>query len=319
MLAAPSILAAMVICAGELLVDLVTADYADTLAEASAFEAHPGGSPANLAVNLRALGAEAEVLACVGDDGFGAQLREHLRMRGLGERLLRVDPAARTTLIPVTKSRGTPDFLVYRGADERLAWSQFAAALALPGARILHTTCFALSGLPARSHLLRAAAAFAKTGATLSLDANYAPGVWPDRPRAQAVVRQWCGYGALVKVSEDDWQRLYEEPLALDTAAARGARLLDAGARAVCMTFGGEGAALLTSEGLVRLAAKPVQVVDATGAGDSFWAGFLAAYLEGATWAHCLRDGIRAAAIKLQRQGPLPEGVREGEAWGDLE
>ena len=160
-----------------------------------------------------------------------------------------------------------------------------------------------------RSHVLRAGAAFAKTGTTLSIDANYAAEVWPEREQAQRTLSQYVRHGALVKMSEVDYERLYERVLDPDDVAAAAAPLLAAGARQVCFTFGGEGAAAVTPEGVVRHAPPPLDIVDATGAGDSFWAGFLAAYLDGRDPLACLRAGAAVAAVKLQQQGPLREAV----------
>ena len=298
-----------VVCAGEALVDLVTDTYVDDLARGRAFEPHVGGSPANLASNLRSLGVEAALVAAVGTDGFGQLVVEQLAARGLSTDSVGRVGSAPTTLVLVAKSTRTPDFAVYRGADAHLSWAPFARLLAGGGVRLFHTTCFALSGLPARSHLLRAAAAFAKTGATVSLDANYAPEVWPDRARAQAVVRSYCEHGALVKMSEDDFARLYGRPLRPDDCAAEGETLLSAGARLVCFTFGAAGAVAVAPDGLVRVQAPALEIVDATGAGDAYWAGFLAAYLDGRAPRACLEAGNRVAATKLTQQGPLRGAV----------
>lgn len=297
-----------IVCAGELLVDLISTGYADSLGEVDSFQAHAGGSPANLAMNLSRLGIETGLIATTGKDSFSEFLRKHVENCGLGDELLLRSTTTPSTLITVTKTSGSPDFEVYRGADQELAWSQFEQALA-GGARMLHTTCFALSGLPARSLLIRAAEAFAKTGAALSIDANYAEKVWPDRARAQEIVKQYAGHGALVKVSEVDWERLYQEELTLENAQSRVQFLIDAGARLVCCTFGGDGACVVSATGVTRLPAKPIKVVDATGAGDSFWSGFLAAYLNDSTEEECLKAGLGVAAVKLQKQGPLTENL----------
>ena len=302
-----------VVTVGEVLVDMVSVDYVDDVAQAGAFEPHFGGSPANLANNLRHLGVRAGLVATLGDDAMGGFLRKHLETVGLPTDLVATAERTPSTLILVSKSRTDPKYEVYRGADMQLSWGQLERALAQQP-RILHTTCFGLSGLPARSHILRAGRAFAKTGGTLSIDANYAEKVWPDRQRAQKVVREWIGQGALVKVSELDWHRLFGETLMLDNCERLASRWLELGARLVCCTFGGDGAAVVSAEGTVRLTPKPVDIVDATGAGDSFWSGFLAAHLDGRDNETCLRVATEVAAVKLRQQGPL----RAPLAWRDL-
>lgn len=297
-----------VVCAGEALIDLVSAEYATDLTEVRVFEPHVGGSPANLAHNLRMLGLDVGLVCAVGADAFGRRIVSSFRESGLPVELVTEVPGHRTTLVAVTKSKGSPDFEVYRGADCEGAYAPFEVALA-SGTEIFHTTAFALSRAPMRSHLQRVGAAFAKTGATLSIDANYAEKVWPDRARAQRVILDYLRRGALVKMSEVDYERLYEKPLTMNDAQAAAEPLLAAGARLVCFTFGGEGAVAVTPEACVRHAPPPIDIVDATGAGDSFWAGFLAAYLANKVPSDCLRIGAEVAAKKLRQQGPLRERV----------
>lgn len=74
-----------------------------------------------------------------------------------------------------------------------------------------------------------------------------------------------------------------------------------AGARLAVCTFGADGAVALERGGdLVRAPAEPVaEVVDTNGAGDAFFAGFLAAHLRGAVLGECLRQGARAGAAAV--------------------
>ena len=297
-----------ILCAGELLVDLASLRPAASLAAAEAFAPHPGGSPANLAANLTRLGKHAGLVATVGRDAFGDLLLAHVSRLGLDPTLVARSDRSPSTVVLVTQTAGTPDFEVYRGADVELAWALIERGLDA-GPKVFHTTCFALSGLPARSYLLRAAETFARAGGTLSVDANYAAKVWPDRERARATVRRWAGLGALIKFSDDDWERLYGEGLTPDNCAERTRPLLAAGARAVCCTFGGDGAAVASEAGVARVTPPPVEVVDATGAGDSFWAGFLAAYIDDRDYETCARAGAAVAAVKLRQRGPLEHAL----------
>lgn len=288
-----------VVSAGEALIDLVSANYATLLSDASGFVPHVGGSPANLASNLRCLGVEVGLICAVGQDAFGQLIIDDLAGRGLPTDLIHREPGQPTSLVAVTKSKGSPDFEVYRGADAHLSWRSLELALER-GADLFHTTCFALSALPARSHLLRAAADFAKTGSSLSIDANYAQKVWPDRARAQKVVRDYMRLGAIVKMSEVDYERLYEKSLAMGNTEEAAQPMLAAGAKAVCFTFGGDGAVVVQTSQVDSYVPPPLDIVDATGAGDSFWAGFLAAHLDGRDAAACLRIGASVATVKLR-------------------
>lgn len=96
-------------------------------------------------------------------------------------------------------------------------------------------------------------------------------------------------------------ERLADPEAFLQARIAAGARL------AVC-TFGAEGAIALERGGdLVRVPAEPVaEVVDTNGAGDAFFAGFLAAHLRGESLESCLRQGARAGAAAVQSRELAP-------------
>ena len=61
------------------------------------------------------------------------------------------------------------------------------------------------------------------------------------------------------------------------------------------MKLGAGGAMTLEGDAVLHVPAFPIEVVDTTGAGDSFDAGFLHAWLRGATTRECLRWGAPAA------------------------
>ena len=83
------------------------------------------------------------------------------------------------------------------------------------------------------------------------------------------------------------------------------------GASLICLTLGAEGS-LVSYEGgtkQVRVPGQKLDVVDATGAGDAYWAGFLTAYIDGHTPQQCARSGATLARMKLTRLGSLPAKV----------
>jgi sugar/nucleoside kinase (ribokinase family) len=70
--------------------------------------------------------------------------------------------------------------------------------------------------------------------------------------------------------------------------------------------LGAAGALACSADGpLVRIPAMPVEPLDTTGAGDSFNAGFLRAWLDGADLHEGLRWGAAAGAISTQRLGGI--------------
>ncbi len=295
-----------VVVAGEILVDLLSAEPARGLGEAATFERHAGGSAANLATNLARLGVPTALVASVGDDGLGRYLRRSAEATGVQMHVRTVSDSP-TSVVTVTRTDATPDFALFRHADRRIAPGQLPDSL-LASARLFHTSGFALSREPARTTLLDAAArARGLGGATLSIDLNVAPRSRDERTDITATARAYLALGPLAKASRDDAARLFGQTLT-DNAVCD--RLMAWGASLVCLTRGAEGALVVWDGGRAEVPAEPLaSVADATGAGDAFWAGFLAAWLGGAVPEACARAGGRMAALKLARVGPLPERV----------
>ncbi|MBL7775755.1 MAG: hypothetical protein JNK89_07105, partial [Saprospiraceae bacterium] len=71
-----------IFCAGELLVDFATAEFVRTPDEATLFRRIPGGSPANLSMNMARLGNKAMLAATVGNDDMGTILKNYVARLG---------------------------------------------------------------------------------------------------------------------------------------------------------------------------------------------------------------------------------------------
>ena len=300
-----------IISAGDLLMDLLSTEYAETFASADTYQRLPGGSPANLAMNLAQLGVSVALVAAVGQDDAGTLLLEEVRRRGVDVSMV-ARVAEPTTLILVTKSKAVSDFEAYRSADVQLSTQQLDGQ-ALRACKVFHTTAFALSQEPARATILAAAAQAAAAGARLSIDVNYARKIWPDRLEALWVITSYLAAAhpdrpPLVKCSEVDFARLFDEPLEDHEEAV--AQLQDLGAGVVCLTLGEEGCYVSDGQEAFSQGVRPVQVRDTTGAGDAFWSGFLAAHVAGHDWRACAQVGRGVAERKLQTVGPLDEQLQ---------
>jgi sugar/nucleoside kinase (ribokinase family) len=90
------------------------------------------------------------------------------------------------------------------------------------------------------------------------------------------------------------------------TLARTGAKGRTDGGPILAVKLGAAGALACRADGpLVRVAAMPVEPLDTTGAGDSFNAGFLRAWLDGADLLECLRWGAVSGAISTRRLGGI--------------
>ena len=79
----------------------------------------------------------------------------------------------------------------------------------------------------------------------------------------------------------------------------------------VCLTLGSKGVKLSQKNKRVieMPAIKIEKVMDATGAGDAFWSGFLFAYIRKKPIEDCVEVALKLAALKLQNVGRLPDNI----------
>ncbi|MEA5460694.1 sugar kinase [Arcicella sp. LKC2W] len=292
---------------GELLVDVIGTEIHHSILDTDVFERFQGGSPANMAANMARLGMNTAIVSCVGNDNLGIFLKNEVAKTGIDISHIATDEIQPTSIVIVSRTKGTPDFIAYRTADRMIQPHHIPDNL-LAESAIFHTTCFALSQDPAQSAIVDAAKRANALGCRVSLDANYAPQIWPDRKQAWETISAYCSHNALVKLSEDDAERIYghkvsEEQVIKDFHAM--------GADLVCFTKGGDGSTISYEKGTkkIHLGVKPIDVIDATGAGDAFWAGFLTAWTEGKSVEICANAGGNLAALKLVTKGPLPAVV----------
>lgn len=292
---------------GELLIDLIGTQKTDSLLQATAFQRFQGGSPANMASNMARLGGKVALVSAVGNDNLGVFLKEEIAKTGIDTTHIAITNEQPTSIVVVSKTAGTPDFIAYRTADRMLMPKHFPDSL-LSDSAIFHTTCFALSQEPAQSSIVVAAQKAAQMGCQVSIDCNYAPSIWPDRKQAWQVIGKYCSAGAFVKLSEDDAERLYSYKVENEQIIHD---FHEMGATLVCLTLGGDGAIISYENGekIHRIFGQKIEVVDATGAGDAFWSGFLTAFLDQKTIPECADAATKMAILKLGHLGPLPAKV----------
>ena len=290
--------------------DIIGIDIENSILETTHFERFQGGSPANMAANMARLGMNTAIVSCVGNDNLGIFLKNEVAKTGIDISHIATDETQPTSIVIVSRTTSTPDFIAYRTAD-RMIQSHHIPDNLLAESAIFHTTCFALSQEPAQSAIVDAARRANDLGCRVSLDANYAPQIWADRKQAWEVISAYCSHDGLVKLSEDDAERIYGKKVSESQIISD---FHDMGSDLVCLTKGGDGSVISYEKGKKQyiLGVKPLEVIDATGAGDAFWAGFLTAWTEGKTVETCANAGANLAALKLITKGPLPAKVEKG-------
>lgn len=296
-----------ILCVGEVLIDFIGHQKDVLINNTRDYHRYLGGSPTNVAMNSARLGLRSQMVATVGDDGFGEYIFERLNEVGVITKSISKIKKKPTSVIFVSRSQETPEFIPYREADYRIDESQIPTEL-LTKTNIYHTTCFALSKNPAQTTILKKAEEAFNLGCQLSIDINYADELWANKEEALRVIKAYCKFNPLIKISEDDMLRFFERTLPHNDIFKF---FHNEGVDTICLTLGSKGVKLSQkNKELIQLPAIKVEnVMDATGAGDAFWSGFLFAYIKEKPVEECLKVALQLAALKLQNVGRLPDNI----------
>jgi sugar/nucleoside kinase (ribokinase family) len=234
---------------------------------------HTGGCAINAATALARLGLPVQVIGKIGSDSFGDFVLKALTERGIETRGITRDKEVGTsaTMVMVAPD-GERRFVHYIGANARLTLGDIDLSMVEAGS-ILHVAgSLVMPGIDGQptAELLRHAR---ESGVTTFLDT-----VWDDTGRWMEILVPCLPYIDYFVPSLPEGQALtgLDEP----TEIARA--LLEHGVRTVGLKMGVDGCLVMSGDGqAIRLPAFQVDVVDATGAGDAFAAGFIAGVWQG--------------------------------------
>ena len=301
-----------VVTMGELLVDMISSDYVPTLKEAIHFHKVFGGSPGNIAVNLARMNHLTALISCVGRDDFGDFLLEFLTDYGVGQEGIQVTDKA-TSMVFVTKSLENPSFLPVRHADLELRTEECQFRL-IDQTKIFHFTAWALSHLEIRQTTMELLCHAKAQKKLITFDPNYRKVLWEKGHDGPGFILQHVlPMVDIIKPSESDAENLFGT-----TNRREFVRLLKQNSHCfVILTLGAEGLLAIDGEEVHHVPSHARRVVDTTGAGDAFWAGFMGAVLKGRSLRRALQLGSYSSAYKLGTVGAVCQLLEEEqlEAW----
>jgi sugar/nucleoside kinase (ribokinase family) len=261
-----------------------------------------GSSSAITAHNLSVLGTQVGFITRVGDDALGKVALDRLRAAAVD--LTRITQSSTsntglTVVLPHTRQRR---ILTYAGCMAEMTVADLDLAY-LASSRHFHLSSYFLhrglvQQIPELFRSLKAA------GLTISLDTNDDPaGRWEDG------VQEALRFVDILMPNEREACKLAHTDDVEDAIRGLAKRV-----PVVVVKRGARGATAVFKGKTVSVPAFPVEVVDAVGAGDSFNAGFLHKYVQGADMAACLAYGNLAAACSTTRAGGT-EAFRSPECW----
>jgi sugar/nucleoside kinase (ribokinase family) len=279
-----------VLVAGELNVDIVLQGYRsfprpgkEVLVDD--FEMVLGSASAICAMGLARLGAPVAFLGKVGDDPWGRFCVDTLKGRTIDTSRVVRDARLKTGLTVAITSPRDRALVSYLGSINALTADDIPASVFI-GFNHLHVSSFFLQDrltagcaeVFARAH---------KAGLTTSLDPGYDPSERWDGGLRAALEHLDVFFPNEVELSG----------LSRSQDVADGLRRLDNGRTLIVAKLGPGGTMALERGKPVHVPAFKVTPLDTTGAGDSFDAGFLHAWLRGTPLAECLRLGAACGAL----------------------
>jgi fructokinase len=296
----------VVICLGEMLIDLLANQLGMPLAEVTDWTAYPGGAPANVACGLVKLGTPTALISCLGVDEVGqrlAGLLTDIRVDISGLQYCQIAPTRQVYVV-----RSTDGDRSFAGFIDGLATDKFADvfldAEQLPEdlfseAKLLSIGTISLADPMSRSATDRALELARKYGLQIFVDVNWRSMFWDDIHRAKIVILDVLNRADFIKMSDDEAEWLFES---IDPQLIRQQLPHSQG---IFITAGAKGCyySLGFQHGFVP--AFDVDAIDTTGAGDSFVAG-------------CIHQLCQAGIKSIQSQEAAVNFIRYAAAAGAI-
>jgi len=260
-----------------------------------------GGSAANTVVGVAGFGARAAFIGKVKDDSLGRVFRHDIRAAGVAfDTAPAADGPSTARCYVIVTPDGERTLNTYLGAAQQLNSADVDADLVAASA-ITYLEGYLWDPPHAKEAFRKAARIAHDAGRQVALTLSDAFCV--DRYRDEFLELIRAGAVDIVFANERELRSLYQTA---DFATA--VRALRADARLAVVTRSEKGCVLVTREHTETVPANPVErVVDATGAGDLFAAGFLFGLARGADHRTAARLGALAAAEVIQHIGARPE------------
>lgn len=265
-----------ILCLGEILFDLLADQIGRSLDLVESWTAYPGGAPANVACALTKLGSTSGFIGCIGEDEPGNQLIQVLQASGVDVRGIQRHKTAPTRQVYVVRTEardrifaGFGDLDTTEFADTQLQAEQLPEKL-FAEADFLVLGTIALAYPHSHTSVYRALQLAEQYDVKVILDVNWRSVFWQqDVDTARQIIQKIFNKIDFLKLSKEEAQLLFDntDPGAITYRVET--------LEGVIITDGENGCSYCLSQNEGKVPAFSVPVVDTTGAGDSFVAGFV--------------------------------------------
>jgi len=265
------------------------------------------GDTLNSAYYIKArLGNKAAVdyITCVGDDLYSRQMLDFISKNGIGTQYIRQIAGKRAGIYLIHQERGDRQFTYWRetSAARHLADDTDLLRQSLAGADLVYFSGITLAILaPAKREAFLGVIGQAQIK-LICFDPNIRLSLWPDMRELNQTLRQAANLCNIVLPTYDDEAALMGDKTPMQMAQ----RYLDYGAGEVVVKNGAARAFAVNGDTQAECAPAHIDdVVDATGAGDSFNGAYLAARLQGEGLEKSLKIGHEIAGMVIRHPGAL--------------
>lgn len=258
-----------------------------------------GGAPANFAYHALRLGEEGWAVSAIGDDPLGAEIMDIVTRKKLRHIIAVTDKPTGTVQVELD-DKGVPGYNI----KEDVAWDNipFTPEMEALAARA-DAVCFGslVQRMASRDSVLRFLRA-TRPEALRVFDINLRQHYY-----SREVIDESLKLADILKINDEEI-RIVADMFGLgddDTATCR-ALIARYGLQLVILTKGADGSEVITADESFPQKAGKVKVVDTVGAGDSFTAAFVVAYLRGLSLFDAQRLANETAAYVCSCKGAMP-------------
>ncbi len=254
---------------------------------------YPGGSAANTIVGLARLNVETAYIGKIGDDGEGRILLKDFEREGVGTELIVRGKGRSGSAMIFVDDAGNRAILVDPGVNDTLKYEEIDVDKAKKYGLVHLTSFICKNGLDSLNSQKRIVEEFESV--------SFDPGM-PYAERGLNDMEKILKHTTIFLPSRQEIEILFG--VDYKTAAER---CLDMGIEVVAVKLGSKGCWVKSKDREVEVKPFSVRVVDTTGAGDAFNAGFIYGFLRGKSIEECGRMGNYVASMCIQKFG-----AREG-------